>query len=115
MATRAVPSPSRPTAPGAFDPGDAYNTLRAGETRTTSVTYTVSDSRDTDTATLTVTVTGVNDPPTMVKNQVGAASHNQILRVAADAEASRLIVTDAAARQKPPPSPTTTASPAPCP
>ena len=48
-----------------FDPDDDFDDLADGKTRTTSVTYTVSDGALTDTATLTVTVTGENDDPTL--------------------------------------------------
>ncbi|WJH41457.1 Ig-like domain-containing protein [Aliirhizobium terrae] len=48
-----------------FDPGAAFQDLQAGESRTTSIAYTISDGNGgTATATLTVTVTGVNDAPT---------------------------------------------------
>ena len=47
-----------------FDPGTAFDTLKAGEHRVTSVTYEVSDGKGGfATATLSVTVTGLNDPP----------------------------------------------------
>ena len=49
-----------------FNPGSAFNALAAGQTATTSITYTVSDAQGaTDTATLTITVTGTNDTPTL--------------------------------------------------
>ncbi|GGG05039.1 hypothetical protein GCM10010924_37030 [Rhizobium wenxiniae] len=48
-----------------FDPGAAFQDLQVGESRATSITYTISDGNGgTDTATLTITVTGVNDAPT---------------------------------------------------
>ncbi|MGN7439056.1 MAG: beta strand repeat-containing protein [Alcanivorax sp.] len=47
-----------------FDPGSEFQDLDDGETRTTSVTYTISDGNGgTDTATLAVTVSGLNDAP----------------------------------------------------
>ncbi len=47
-----------------FNPGTAFDNLAVGATRTTSITYTISDGEGgVDTATVTVTVTGVNDPP----------------------------------------------------
>ncbi|TPW07339.1 MAG: hemolysin, partial [Acidimicrobiaceae bacterium] len=50
-----------------FDPGSAFDDLPAGQTRSTSVTYTITDNEGgSDTATATVTVTGENDPPTPV-------------------------------------------------
>lgn len=50
-----------------FNPGAAFDDLAVGQTRTTSIDYTVSDSQGgSSTATLTVTVTGTNDGPTAV-------------------------------------------------
>ena len=47
-----------------FDPGSDFQDLDDGETRTTSVTYTLEDNNGgTDTGTLTVTVSGLNDAP----------------------------------------------------
>src|SRR6056297_3921783 len=52
-----------------FDPNGAFEDLAVGESRTTTVTYRVSDGEGgTDTATLTVTVTGENDAPTAVND-----------------------------------------------
>ena len=49
-----------------FNPGSAFQNLAAGETASSSITYTVSDGQGgTSTATLTVTVTGSNDAPTL--------------------------------------------------
>ena len=48
-----------------FDPGTDFDDLKDGQTRTTEVTYTVSDGTDTHTATLTVTVTGEDDVPVL--------------------------------------------------
>ncbi|WP_343737954.1 retention module-containing protein, partial [Achromobacter sp.] len=49
-----------------FNPGTAFQYLGAGQTATTSITYTVSDFQGAkDTATLTVTITGTNDAPTI--------------------------------------------------
>ena len=67
-----------------FDPGTAFDDLAAGATRTTQVTYTMSDGTATDTATLTVTVTGVNDAPVAVADS-GAftvTADNSVLTVA---------------------------------
>ena len=48
----------------AFNPGTAFDNLAAGQTRTTTVSYTISDGEGgTSIATVTVTVTGVNDNP----------------------------------------------------
>ncbi|MFJ5370285.1 Ig-like domain-containing protein, partial [Bosea sp. CER48] len=47
-----------------FDPGTDFDVLRAGETRTTTITYQVTNAGgETDTATVVVTVNGVNDLP----------------------------------------------------
>ena len=54
-----------------FNPGTAFDELRPGETRTTSVTYTITDGQGgTDTATLTVTVAGTNDAITARDSEV---------------------------------------------
>ncbi len=48
-----------------FNPGSAFDDLAVGQTRTTSVTYTATDSQGgTSSTTLTITVTGANDGPT---------------------------------------------------
>ena len=50
-----------------FDPGSDFQDLAEGETRETSITYTVDDGEGgTEEATLTITVTGANDGPTSV-------------------------------------------------
>ena len=68
-----------------FDPDgnkdNNFNNLKAGETRTTSVVYTVSDGSLTDTATVTVTVTGTNDGLT-ANDDTGATAENTDLTVA---------------------------------
>ena len=47
-----------------FDPGTAFADLAIGQTRSTTVTYTLSDGNGgTDVATVAVTVTGINDAP----------------------------------------------------
>ncbi|WP_128636333.1 beta strand repeat-containing protein [Bradyrhizobium lupini] len=53
----------------AFNPGTSFDNLAAGQTRTTAVTYTISDGQGgTSTATVTVTVTGQNDAPIAVND-----------------------------------------------
>lgn len=48
----------------AYDAMGAFDSLRVGETATTTLRYTVTDGRgSSDTATVTITVTGVNDAP----------------------------------------------------
>jgi VCBS repeat-containing protein len=50
-----------------FDPGTDFQDLDVGETRVTTVAYTISDGNGgADTATVTVTVTGVNDGPVVI-------------------------------------------------
>lgn len=50
-----------------FDPGTDFQDLDVGETRVTTVAYTISDGNGgTDTATVTVTVTGANDGPVVI-------------------------------------------------
>ncbi|KDD15907.1 retention module-containing protein [Bordetella bronchiseptica] len=52
-----------------FNPGNAFQHLRQGESAQTSISYTVSDGEGgTSTTTLTVTVTGVNDTGTVSVN-----------------------------------------------
>ncbi|ARP86724.1 cadherin-like domain-containing protein [Bordetella genomosp. 9] len=49
-----------------FDPGDDFNDVPQGQTRTTSISYAISDGEGgTATATLTITVTGLNAAPTV--------------------------------------------------
>lgn len=55
-----------------FNPNGAFEHLAAGQTTTTSFTYTVSDGQGgTDTAIVTVTVTGANDAPVAVDDSFG--------------------------------------------
>ncbi len=50
-----------------FDPGSDFDDLAVGETRTTNVTYSITDGQGgTDTATIEVVVTGTNDAPRTV-------------------------------------------------
>ena len=77
-----------------FDPGDDFDNLADGKTRTTFVTYTVAEADDTSqtaTATLTVTVTGIDDKPVAV-NDVGTTDENGVLTVA-DGDTSGTITT----------------------
>ena len=51
----------------AFDPNGEFDDLQEGESRTTEITYTLSDvDGGTDTATITVEVQGVYDPPVAI-------------------------------------------------
>ncbi|MES1927174.1 Ig-like domain-containing protein [Salinisphaera sp. T31B1] len=51
-----------------FDPGADFDDLGAGQTRTSTISYQVSDGQGgVDTQTVTVTVTGANDAPTVVR------------------------------------------------
>ena len=68
-----------------FNPDGDFDKLADGDTATTSVEYTVSDSKgETDTATVTVTVTGTNDGLT-ANDDAGTTTENKILTVADDA------------------------------
>ena len=68
-----------------FRPGDDFDGLTAGQPRTTSVSYTMTDGNgSSDSATLTVSVSVPNEPPTAADNR-GAASRSAVLEVAADA------------------------------
>lgn len=50
-----------------FDPNGEFDDLAVGETRDTTISYTIDDGEGgTDTATVTLTVTGVNDAPVPV-------------------------------------------------
>ncbi|MBQ0922285.1 tandem-95 repeat protein, partial [Hydrogenophaga aromaticivorans] len=52
-----------------FDPNGAFADLNPGDSRDTTLTYTISDGEGgTDTATITVTVMGANDPPVATDN-----------------------------------------------
>ncbi|MFJ5370354.1 Ig-like domain-containing protein, partial [Bosea sp. CER48] len=62
-----------------FVPGTAFDNLAAGQTRATSVTYTVSDGQGgTATATVTVTVTGENDAPVAVSDSFTTAEDTPV-------------------------------------
>ena len=81
-----------------FDPGIAFQDLQAGESRTTSVTYTVADpSGASASATLTVTVTGANDAPLAADLSVTTAEDQALagpLPVAFDADGDALVYTE---------------------
>ena len=64
-----------------FNPGTAFDDLKAGATETTSVAYTVTDGSVTSRATLTVTVTGVNDAP-VAADDTGGTAENTVRTVA---------------------------------
>ena len=56
----------------AFNPGTAFDDLAPGETRSTTVTYMISDGNGgTAVAALTVTVTGTNDAPVVIDPATG--------------------------------------------
>ena len=64
----------------AYDPGQAFNHLAAGETATQTFTYKVTDADgDTDTATVTLKITGTNDGPVAVADTVSAAEDQAIV------------------------------------
>ena len=65
-----------------FSPGAAFNDLASGQTRTTSVAYTATDSQGgTSTTILTITVTGTNDAPTSAPLATQASSDNQVVSI----------------------------------
>ncbi|HEV2890845.1 MAG TPA: Ig-like domain-containing protein [Frankiaceae bacterium] len=82
-----------------FDPAGAFEGLGAGQSDTTSFTYTVKDGEDvTDTATVTITVNGINDAPVAQPNaqNVGEDSTGDTVLVLGndtDAESQTLTVT----------------------
>jgi len=59
-----------------FDPGTAFDSLRAGQTQAVNFTYSVSDGTATVNKTATITVTGSNDGPTDFR--INDASGNDI-------------------------------------
>ena len=62
----------KPDGSYAFDPGTAFDDLSPGETRTTTVTYKISDGQGgTATAALIVTVLGANDAPVVIDPATG--------------------------------------------
>lgn len=63
-----------------FDPGSAFNHLAAGQTATSSVTYTVTDDGGQSTSTITVTITGTNDGPVAVAD-TATTSENQAVSI----------------------------------
>ena len=68
-----------------FDPGADFNDLAAGDTRATTVTYTISDGQGgTSTATLTVTVTGQNDGPLVVGTIPDQTGTDSVVTTATD-------------------------------
>ncbi|MNQ40907.1 RTX-I toxin determinant A from serotypes 1/9 [compost metagenome] len=82
-----------------FNPGSAFNSLPAGETATSSITYTVSDGQGgTSTATLTVTITGTNAAPVLVPhtNEIleDQTASGNVLTGATDADHDTLTVTE---------------------
>ena len=59
-----------------FDPNSEFSSLAAGETATTTVTYTVSDGNGgTDATTLTVTVTGQTDGPVATNDSLSTGEN----------------------------------------
>ncbi len=77
-----------------FDPGTDFDDLATGQTRATSITYTLSDGQGgTSTATFTVTVTGTNDAPAgqdFTLNATEDTPVNATLPTATDAEGQPL-------------------------
>lgn len=72
-----------------YSPGNAFQSLGAGQTATDTFTYTIADASGVQsTATVTVTVTGVNDPPVAADDAVAAAAGGptEILPLANDTD-----------------------------
>jgi len=64
----------------AYDPGQAFNSLGAGQTATQTFTYRVTDADgDTDTATVTIKITGTNDGPVAVADTVATQEDQAIV------------------------------------
>jgi VCBS repeat-containing protein len=63
-----------------FDPGSAFNHLAAGQTATSSVSYTVTDDGGQSTSTITVTITGANDGPVAVAD-AATTTENQAVSI----------------------------------
>lgn len=61
-----------------FDAGDDFDHLGAGESATTSVTYTVTDDGGSSSTTLTVTVDGENDGPVATNDTVAAVEDQSV-------------------------------------
>ncbi|MEZ5643782.1 MAG: DUF4347 domain-containing protein [Burkholderiaceae bacterium] len=82
-----------------FDPNGAFEGLGAGQTATTSFTYTLSDGQGgSDTAMVTVTVTGANDAPVAVDDGLfevtpGRAVTGHVLGNDSDVDGDVLAVT----------------------
>jgi uncharacterized protein len=71
-----------------YDPGTLFDDLKAGETATDTLSYTVDDGRGgTDLATVTITVTGTNDAPILSATQAVTVDENT-LSVAANLSAT---------------------------
>ncbi|MFJ5369929.1 Ig-like domain-containing protein, partial [Bosea sp. CER48] len=79
-----------------FDPGTAFDDLAAGETRETSIAYTVSDGEGgVASAVLRITVTGTNDPPIASDSSITTAEDTAVTGAipASDAEGDALSFT----------------------
>uniref|UniRef100_UPI0039EE3DC9 retention module-containing protein n=1 Tax=Bordetella sputigena TaxID=1416810 RepID=UPI0039EE3DC9 len=62
-----------------FNPGEDFQSLAAGETKTTTINYTISDGEGgTSIATLTLTVTGTNDVPVITPGGEPGPDSNRV-------------------------------------
>jgi VCBS repeat-containing protein len=62
-----------------FNPGDDFSSLRTSQSRTTGITYTISDGEDTDTARVEVTISGTRVDPSPERN-VNQLPTNRVTR-----------------------------------
>ena len=81
-----------------FDPGTAYNGLKAGQTATETVSYTIADGNGgTATASLVITIVGANDAPVVANETIpvteNVPAHGNVLGNDHDPDGDPLIVT----------------------
>ncbi|WP_194271042.1 retention module-containing protein, partial [Comamonas testosteroni] len=81
-----------------FNPGNAFQYLATGQTATSSITYTVTDSEGgTSTATLTITITGQTDGPPVITPEDSdgnvSAAHNSVVEGTGDTVTGSVTVT----------------------
>ncbi len=71
-----------------YDAQGAFDSLKDGETATTTLSYTVTDGRGSfDTATVTITVTGVNDAPALALSDTAISENSVAVLTAAATDA----------------------------
>ncbi|WP_326999248.1 VCBS domain-containing protein [Comamonas testosteroni] len=81
-----------------FNPGNAFQYLATGQTATSSITYTVTDSEGgTSTATLTITITGQTDGPPVITPEDAdgtvTSAHNSVVEGTGDTVTGSVTVT----------------------